>query len=390
MKLTYKHTLVSCFIGYIVQAISCNFIPLLFVTFQTDYHMSLTQLTALVSVSFVVQLIVDVTAPLYLDKVGYRPCIIAAHVFSAAGLTLLTLLPEILPPFAGLLTAVLVYSMGSGLIEVLVSPITESCPTDNKEKAMSLLHSFYSWGYMGVVLLSTAFFAVFGVENWKILALIWSVIPIINGIFFVKVPLVPLIKEGERGMTVKELFKKPVFWLMLTMMFCAGASEHAVCQWASAFAEKGLGISKTLGDLAGPMAFAFLMGSTRALYGKYGDKINLQLFIAASAALCILSYCLIVFVNVPWVNLVGCALTGISIAIMWPGTLSISSAALRNGGTTMFALLAVAGDLGCSSGPGVVGTVSGIFGENLKIGILAAMAIPALMLVCALLCLKKK
>lgn len=390
MKLTYKNTLVCCFIGYIVQAITINFLPLLFITFHNAYQIPLSQITLLVTVNFVVQLVIDISAPLYVDKIGYRPCIVAAHCFSAAGLLLLTVLPNILPPFTGLLLSVATYAIGSGLIEVLISPITESCPTDNKEKAMSLLHSFYCWGHVGVVLISTSFFTLAGIENWRILARIWAIIPIINGILFLKTPIAPLIAEGEKGMTMKELFRSKVFWVLLIMMLCAGASEHAVSQWASAFAEKGLGISKAAGDLAGPMAFAILMGATRAFYGKFGDRIDLDKFIFFSGVLCIISFALIIFVPSPIVNLIGCALCGMSVASMWPGTLSQASVSLRTGGTAMFAWLAVAGDMGCTAGPTLVGLVSGAAGDNMKLGILAGMVFPIALVLCLLLNPAKK
>lgn len=390
MKLTYKNTMTSCFVGYIVQAINANFVPLLFLTFQDSFGIPLDQITVLIVTNFVVQLTVDATAPLYVDKLGYRPCIVAAHVFSAAGILMLTFLPEVMPPFAGLLISVATYAIGGGLIEVLVSPITESCPTDNKEKAMSLLHSFYCWGSVGVVLLSTIFFTVFGIENWKIMGVIWALIPIVNAFLFAKVPMVPLIAEGERGMKMGELFRNKVFWILLLMMVCAGASELAIGQWASAFAEKGLGISKTAGDLAGPMAFAVLMGVVRVFYGKFGHKINLDKFIGLSAVVCVAAYLMIALVPNPIINLIGCGLCGLGVSIMWPGTLSKASVLLKNGGTTMFALLAVAGDLGCTTGPMVVGLVSDAAGDNLKIGIFAAIAFPVLLVACALLTAGRK
>ena len=390
MKLTYKNTLVSCFIGYIVQAISINFIPLLFITFQNTYNIPLSQITLLVTINFLVQLTVDVTAPLYVDKVGYRTCIVAAHIFSASGFLLLMILPEVLPPFTGLLMAVITYAIGSGLIEVMVSPITESCPTDNKEKAMSLLHSFYCWGQVGVVLISTAFFAVFGIENWRYLAGVWAIIPIVNAFLFSKTPIAPLIAEGERGMKIGELLRSKVFWILIVMMLCSGASEHAIIQWVSAFAEKGLHITKSVGDLAGPTAFGVLMGLTRVFYGKYGEKIDLNKFILASGILCIVSFSLVVFVPNAVINLIGCALCGIGVAILWPGTLSKAAVSLRNGGTTMFAWLAVAGDMGCSAGPTVVGLVSGAAGDNMKAGILAGMIFPVALVACLVLNFKKK
>ena len=380
MKLTHKHTLRSCFIGYLVQAISVNFLPLLFVFFQDTYDISLPQLTTLITVHFGVQLFVDSTAPLYVDKLGYRPCIVAAHAFSATGLLLLTILPDLMDPFMGLSTAVFVYGIGSGLIEVMISPITESCPTDNKEAAMQLLHSFYCWGHVGVVLISTAFFFLVGIQHWRIMTLIWMSISVINGILFSLVPLQPLVTEGEKGMTLFQLLKSKLFWLLMIMMICAGAAELGIGQWASAFAERGLGVSKAVGDLAGPMAFAALMGVTRVIYAKFGDKINLGKAILISCIVCVVAYAMIALFSSPVVNLIACGLCGISVSLLWPGTLSRAAVALKGGGTAMFALLAVGGDMGCTIGPIVVGVIANGAGGDLRIGMAAGIAFPVIML----------
>lgn len=382
MQQKYQKTIYACFVGYIVQAIVNNFVPLLFLTFEKSYHIPLSQITMLITINFGIQLLVDLLSAGFVDRIGYRVSVVLAHVFAAVGLVGLVLLPEIMPnAFAGLLIAVFIYALGGGLIEVLISPIVESCPTDNKEKAMSLLHSFYCWGHVGVVLLSTVFFGIFGIANWKILACIWALIPVINAFVFAKTPIAPLIEEGERGMTMLDLCKSKVFWVMMLMMLCAGASEQAVSQWASTFAEKGLGVTKTIGDLAGPMTFAILMGSSRAFYGKFGHKIDLDRFMLGSSVLCIFSYLLIVASPIPFLSLVGCGICGLSVGIMWPGTFSKASVALKNGGTAMFALLALAGNLGCSGGPTLVGFVSSAAADNLKAGILVAIAFPVVMAV---------
>ena len=381
MKQNYKRTIYACFIGYIVQAIVNNFVPLLFVTFQKSYNIPLSKITMLITLNFLIQLLVDMFSAWFIDKIGYRASMIVAHVSAAAGIIFLTILPEILPdPFIGILLSVLLYAIGGGLLEVLVSPTVEACPTENKEKMMSLLQSFYCWGHVGVVLISTAFFALFGTENWKFLALLWALIPVFNIFMFVKAPIYSLESEGEKGITLKELFSKKIFWVLMIMMVCAGASEQAVSQWASTFAEQGLGISKALGDLAGPMSFAVLMGLSRLIYGKYGEKLKLDNFMIFSCVLCIAAYACIAFVPVPAINLIGCAVCGFSVGIMWPGTYSKASMAIRGGGTAMFAMLALAGDLGCSGGPTLAGLVSSRFDNNLKIGILAAIIFPALLL----------
>lgn len=387
MKNKYNKTIYACFIGYIVQAIVNNFAPLLFLTFQTTYGIPLTKITMLVTFNFILQLAVDLLAIGFVDKIGYRLSMLAAHVFTAAGLVSMTILPGMMSdPFAGLLLSVILYAVGGGLLEVLVSPVMESCPTDNKEKAMSLLHSFYCWGHVGVVLLSTIFFKVFGISNWKALALLWAAIPLMNAVLFTKVPIAPLMEENVEGLTMKQLLTTKVFWILSLMMVCAGACEQSVSQWASIFAEKGLKVSKTVGDLAGPMAFAVLMGTSRAFYGKYGEKINLQKFMLYSGVLCLLSYLGIALIPVPFIGLLGCALCGLSVGILWPATFSTATASVKGGGTAMFALLALAGDLGCSAGPTLVGVVSGRFGDNLRMGILAAVIFPVLLLICLRKC----
>ncbi len=391
MKNQYNKTITACFVGYIVQAVVNNFTPLLFLFFQKSYHVPLSQITLLVTFNFGIQLLVDLLSVGFIDKIGYRASMVIAHVLSAAGLVLLTVLPDVLPtPFVGILIAVMIYAIGGGLLEVLVSPVVEACPSDNKEKAMSMLHSFYCWGHAGVVFISTLFFYVAGIENWKILAIIWALIPVGNAIVFTRVPIATLIEDGESGLGLKELFRMKIFWILLVMMICAGASEQAVSQWASTFAEKGLGISKTAGDLAGPMAFAILMGTSRLFYGKYGDRIHLERFMAYSSLLCILSYLGISLFPVPLLSLIACAVCGLSVGIMWPGTFSKASAALPKGGTAMFALLALGGDIGCSGGPTLVGMVSGALGDNLKIGVLAGIIFPALLLMGIILCGKMK
>ncbi len=391
MKNQYNQTIRACFVGYIVQAIVNNFTPLLFLFFQRSYHIPLSQITLLVTFNFGIQLFIDLACVGFVDKIGYRASMILAHVLSAAGLISLTVLPEILPsPFAGILISVMIYAVGGGLLEVLVSPVVEACPSEHKEKAMSMLHSFYCWGHAGVVFISTLFFYTAGIERWRILAFAWALIPMANAFAFAKVPMATLIEEGEAGLRFKELFRLKAFWILLLMMVCAGASEQAVSQWASTFAEKGLGISKTAGDLAGPMAFAVLMGASRFFYGKYGDRIHLERFMVYSSCLCILSYLGIALLPLPQLSLIAFAVCGLSVGIMWPGTFSKAAAALPKGGTAMFALLALGGDIGCSGGPTLVGMVSGAFGDDLKKGVLAGIIFPVTLLFGIVLCGKKK
>lgn len=389
-RFTYKHTIYACFIGYIVQAIINNFVPLLFLTFQSSYGIPLSQITFLVTFNFGLQLVIDLLSAGFIDKIGYRASVILAHLFSTGGLLCLTILPDIMPtPFMGLMTSVIIYAIGGGLIEVLISPIVEACPTDNKESAMSLLHSFYCWGHVAVVLLSTIYFSIFGTANWKVMAVLWSLIPLLNTAFFAKVPIASLLAEGESGMPLLELCRRKLFWLVMLLMICAGACEQAVSQWASTFAEKGLQVGKTIGDLAGPMFFALLMGTSRAFYGRYGEKIKLEKFMFFSGLLCLCSYLTISLSPSPIVGLLGCGLCGLSVGILWPGTFSIASARMRNSGTAMFALLALGGDVGCSLGPTVVGIASAQMGDELQDGILIAILFPVLLL-CGLLPLLKR
>ncbi|MBP5432099.1 MFS transporter [Ruminococcus sp.] len=386
--MNYKRTVFSCFVGYVVQAVINNFLPLLFIMLRNEYGIHLSRITLLITANFGIQLVIDLFSAFYVDRIGYRKAIIAAHIFSAAGLILLALLPGTIDPFKGVFIAVAVYAVGGGLIEVLISPIMEGCPAENKGKAMSMLHSFYCWGQVGVVLLSTLFFQIAGIERWRILSITWAAVPLINGILFIKAPIAPILSIGEKSMSFGELIRNKVFIILFVMMLCAGASELAVSQWASYFVESGLHISKAAGDLAGPMTFALLMGITRAFYGKYGHKIPLERFMLISSLVCIASYIMTGFVRCPAINLVGCGLCGLSVGIMWPGTFSKAAASLKKGGTMMFSLLALAGDVGCSCGPFLVGEVSSYTG-NMNRGILSATVFPLIMTAGILLTNKK-
>lgn len=389
MKSKYQKTLIACYLGFITQAITANFAPLLFLTFHRTYQISLGRIAFISTAFFFTQLLVDLFCAKYVDRIGYRRSVIASEVFSASGLIGLAFLPSLLPdPYVGILISVIIYAMGSGLIEVLVSPIVEACPFDNKESVMSLLHSFYCWGSVGVILLSTIFFAIFGIENWRILACIWALIPLYNTFNFISCPIESLTEEGE-GFSIRQLCHIPIFWLALVLMVCAGASEISMAQWVSAYVESALGISKSIGDIIGPCLFAVMMGTSRSFYGKYGEKIDLMKFMIGSGALCLVCYLLSALAPLPFLNLVGCAVCGFSVGIMWPGTISIASQKIPLGGTAMFALLAMAGDLGGSVGPGIVGFVTQNANDNLKVGMLAGCVFPTV-LVLSVLLLKRK
>ncbi len=368
MQKNYRKTLLASYLGFITQAITANFAPLLFLTFHEDYQISLGQIALIPSAFFITQLIVDAICARYVDKIGYRKAIVASQVLAGAGLMGLAVLPDLMPdPFVGVILCVIIYAIGSGLIEVLCSPIVEACPFDHKEKVMSLLHSFYCWGSVGVVLLSTVFFAVFGIENWKWVACIWALVPLANVYNFATCPIEHLVEEGK-GMTIKQLGKTSLFWVAVVLMMCAGASELAMAQWASAYAESALGLTKTWGDLAGPCMFAITMGISRVFYGKYGEKVDLTVYMLGSGGLCLLCYVLASMTANPVWGLIGCIACGFSVGIMWPGTLSITSARIPLGGTALFALLAMAGDLGGAFGPSLVGYATQAAGDNLRVG----------------------
>jgi len=385
----FKHTIMASYIGYITQAIVNNFAPLLFLTFHNVYNIPLEQIGLLVVINFCTQITVDLICAKWADRIGYRPLVIAAHVFAAVGLIGLGILPELTPniPYLGLSIAVILYAIGGGLTEVLISPIVEACPNDDKASAMSLLHSFYCWGSVLVIVVSTVLFNVLGMGAWKWVSCLWAIIPIFNIFYFSLVPINTLEADG-RGMSIRELLKSRLFWIIVLLMLGSGASELSMSQWASAFAESGLKVSKTVGDLAGPCFFAILMGCSRVFHSKVGEKVDLAKYLGGCAVLCIISYLMASLSPIPIISLLGCGICGLAVAAMWPGTYSLASERIPGGGTAMFALLALAGDSGCSSGPYLVGLVSGAFDDNIKIGIISAIIFPILMLI-ALLALRR-
>ena len=377
----YRKTKTACYLGFVTQAIAANFAPLLFLKFHNDYNISLGNIALISTCFFFTQLLVDLFCAKFVDKIGYRICIVASEVCSAAGLIGLAFLPDILPnPFTGILCSVIVYAIGSGLIEVLGSPIVEACPFENKEATMSLLHSFYCWGAVGTILISTLFFLLFGMYSWKWLAVLWALIPTYNIYNFATCPIEHLVEEGS-GMGIRELFQKPLFWISVCLMICSGASELAMAQWASAYAEAALGLSKAIGDLTGPCMFAVTMGISRVIFGKYGDRIDLMKFMTGSGILCVVCYLLTSLSSNPLIGLIGCIVCGFSVGIMWPGTISISSKKFPLGGTAMFALLAMAGDLGGSIGPGIVGYITQEAGDNIRVGMSVGLVFPVILLV---------
>ncbi len=360
MTLRYKHTKISCYLGYITQAVVNNLAPLLFVTFQRNFGISLSKLGSLIVVNFVIQIAVDMLSAQIIHRIGMRGTCILAHIVSASGLVLLGLLPLIMNnTYAGLLISLACCATGGGLIEVVISPVTQAIPSDNKASQMALLHSFYSWGQVAVVLLSTLYFTTVGIDNWFLLPIIFAIIPLLNIFLFMKVPLATLVEDGKE-MKISSLLKTNILWLMLLFMICSGASEMVISQWSSLLAELGLGVSKTIGDILGPCLFAFLMGLSRMLFGlKVTDK-SLMPSLMICAFGCVLSFAIVAFSRVPMLSLIGCGLSGFFVGVMWPGIYSLSASLVPYGGASMFILLAFAGDIGCSSGAGLVGYVSDI------------------------------
>lgn len=379
-KLTYKHTMYACFIGYIVQSIACNFAPLLFVGWNNEFSISMGKITTIVTLTFFVQIIVDIVSAKYVDKIGYKASLMLAHIFSAVGFVCLGTLPYVIKnAFVGIVISVILYSIGSGLLEVLVSPVVDYCPSENKSGAMSLLHSFYCWGTVGVIAVSTLYFTVFGRENWRYLAFFWALFALCNAVFFSQVPIVQPPKEKKDG-KIGSLFKSKSFLISILLMICAGAGELAMSQWVSTFAERGLNVSKSVGDLAGPMAFAVLMGTGRVVFSKVSNKVSTKSYLIFSSILCIFSYIIASLSSNSVISLIGCALCGFAVSAMWPATISLTSKQNPNGGTALFAILAVAGDIGCTAGPTVIGTITDTMDGDIKKGLIFGAIFPALII----------
>ena len=383
-KLTYQHTAYACYMAYIVGAVINNFVPLLFVVLSNTYSLTLENLAFLIFLNFATQCIVDFLGAKYVDKIGYRQTLIIALFMAMLGLCSLGVLPTILPAFTGLIISVIFYAIGSGLLEVMVSPTIEALPNiKEKAAAMSLLHSFYCWGTILVVVVSTVFFNLFGIESWRIMCFIWAILPAVTIGLFTKVPIVPFGSEEKNG-SFKKIFSSGLLIVFIVLMLCSGASEIAIAQWASLFAEQGLGVSKTLGDLLGPCLFSLAMAIVRTWYGKAGEKIDLFKMLTVSAVVCIIGYLVASFSKNPIISLIGCGICGLGVAVMWPGTLSLAAKYCAFGGTAIFAYLAMAGDMGCSTGPALVAAVSertSLLGSPLKAGILSAIIFPVIMLI---------
>ena len=382
MKLTYRHTQLACYLGYVSQAITTTFLPLLFVRLGNEFGFTLSKLTVLIAITFVSEIFIDALSPRFINKIGYRASMVLANICSTIGTAGYAVLPFVMKdPYAGFVLCAVINAIGGGFDEVLVSPIVEACPTKNKARAMALLHSFYCWGCAAVVLLSTLYFHLAGVENWRLLAGLWALIPLSNAFLFSLVPIRTL--EEEKGESrFADMLRNPIFWLMCVVMICAGASELAMSQWASAFAEAGLGISKTFGDLLGPCAFAVLMGTSRILFSRINDKTDISKILIVCAVLCIGAYFVSALSENPIIALLGCGLCGFAVAPMWPGAFSMASKDIPNASTAMFAAFALAGDMGCTAGPSAVGFISSAGSNDIGSGLIYSAVFPAAMILC--------
>ena len=265
MRHNFKYTVCACYIAYLTQALVINFTPLLYVTFQTELGLSLSQISLLIAINFGTQMLTDIGSSPIVERIGHRAAVVLAHILCSGGMIGLAVFPKIMDnDFLAIVLSTIICGIGGGLIEVMVSPIMEACPTEHKSAQMSLLHSFYCWGQAGVVLISTLLFAIFGLEHWPIFACLWALIPMCDIVLFAFVPINDLVKDGE-GETRRQLLSRPIFWGMMGLMICSGAAEITMAQWASGFAEAGLGVPKAMGDLLGPCLFALLMGPANPL-----------------------------------------------------------------------------------------------------------------------------
>lgn len=383
----YFRTRIACYIGYFVQAIINNFLPLLFVTFNTKYSLTYDKIGTLIVINFCVQIAVDVCSIKLIDRLTYRGAALLAHILASVGLISLSILPQIMEnTFLSIVISIIIYATGSGLIEVIISPLIEYLPGKRGAARMSFLHSFYCWGQVLTVAFTTILFAVLGLDNWHIIAFIWAMVPTANFFIFLKAPIV-VPKSEQQGGVRDKVFTKPFFYLLFVLMLCAGASEIAASQWASTFAEQGLGLNKAVGDLLGPCAFALLMGIGRLLYGIFGQKLNVYRLLLICSASCLICYLGIAFSQKPIISIVFCALCGLSVSVMWPMSFSMASMRFKNGGAPMFGFLAAAGDLGCSLGPWVVGIISSK--ASLQHGFLISSIFPGVMIILMIYCVVK-
>lgn len=399
MKKEFRLTLMAARMGFFTQALVNNLAPVFFVLFRVLYGFSYLQVGILAALNFTLQLFADITSPNLISRFGYRKCAMTAQALCAVGLILMPGLCILTGGvYISFIIPVLIYSYGAGMIEVLASPIVEAIPDLPENTKMSMLHSFYSWGQMTCVALTTLALHFIGYERWFLIPVLWSAIPIFGIILFsrARLDMADMAeKESEKG---GRLFCRS-FVLMLIIMTCAGASEIAMSEWSSLFAEEALGVSKVAGDLFGPCMFALFMGMGRMCHAKFGERLNLSRLIKACSLLCVICYVGAALLRPAAASLIFCALTGLSVSLMWPGALSLA-AARNNGGARMYGLLAAFGDIGCIIGPVVTSSVSEFADGNeriraigaayglsadktaLRASLLAMALIPLVMLIC--------
>ena len=383
MDFKYKATRVACYIGYIVQAIINNFLPILFIALQDVYGLGYEKLARLMVFNFATQIITDIVTPKITAKIGYKNTVVMCHFCAALGLALLGILPKLISPYIAIIVSIIIYAFGSGLIEVIVSPIIEMLPTENKSGNMSILHSFYCWGQAFTIIGTTLLLKIFGYSLWAFVPVIWAIIPFINMFFFMGVPIVEPPKEARRT-GLRTLLKNKRFLIFMVMMLCAGATEIAMAEWASMFVQKGLGVSKVVGDLAGPCAFALFMGLGRMWYAFVSAKVDFRKTLIVLSSVCFICYIAVALSNIPWISLVFCAICGFTVSITWPGIYSAGAKEFKEGSSVMFSVFAMCGDTGCCLGPWVLGIVADNFGLKMGFGVNSVFAV-ILIIACILL-----
>lgn len=387
-KINYTPTKISAYVGYFVQAIVNNFLPILFVAFQDIYGIGYEKLGRLIVFNFITQMVTDILSPKIISLLGYRKTAVMCQLIAALGLTLAAVLPNVLPnAYIGIVLAVIVYAFASGLMEVIISPMIEMLPTSNKSGNMSLLHSFYCWGQAITTVGTTLLLSAFGYRGWTYIPLIWAIVPFINAFSFIRVPIVEPQPERKSD-SFRVLFSDRRFRVFMLIMLCAGASEIAMAEWASVFAQNALGVSQIAGDLAGPCAFSLFMGLGRLLYAAFSEKISYRSTVIVLGLCCAVCYYIAAFASIPIFALAACALCGFTVSILWPGTISAGAVAFPRGDAVMFSVFAMCGDIGCCIGPWLLGVVAEHF--TLNIGFAVSSFFPLLMVALAIFFIKEQ
>ena len=397
---SYKSTIAACYIGSFVQAIIVNTTPILFIPLREQFGLTFQQMGLLVLINFISQVGCDILFSNAIDKYGFRRFVVAAHGLAVVGLVLFAASPLLFDrPFAGFVTATIIFSGSGGLLELLLSPIVNAIPTDEKAGAMSVLHSFYSWGQAAVILLTTVLLFVFGRAWWQWIILIWTLVPLFNFFFLMRVPFAPNVPEEQRqGMD--KILLKPFFIAALATILCGAAAELCISQWASAYLEEAMRLPKVVGDVGGVCLFAVMMGVGRLFYGMYGKKINVSLMMLIGTVGAAACYITVALSGTAVLSLLACGLCGLCVSLLWPGTLVVASEHYPLAGAWMFAILA-AGDIGASAGPWLMGVVaeqahrlpflSGLLTQGMspdQLGLRAAMLVSALFPIIAFFCLR--